>query len=78
MPLSVAAVFGRDKLGEFRRTAFEVDCEPEDGNQINCLSAKHSVLDVEYYLRVAQEHNVKVEVSPRSSSVPIFGQVRVY
>ncbi|XP_028760060.1 probable protein phosphatase 2C 13 [Neltuma alba] len=35
------------------------------------------VLDVEYHLRVAQEHNVKVEVSPRSSSVPIFGQVRV-
>ena len=36
------------------------------------------VLDVEYHLRVAQEHNVKVEVSPRSSSsVPIFSQVRV-
>ncbi|KAI9112800.1 hypothetical protein K1719_016117 [Acacia pycnantha] len=30
------------------------------------------VLDVEYHLRVAQEHNVKLEVSLRSSSVPIF------
>ncbi|KAG5011007.1 hypothetical protein JHK87_019522 [Glycine soja] len=34
------------------------------------------MLDVKYHICVAQEHNVKVEVSPKSSSpsVPIFGQ----
>ncbi|XP_027332367.1 probable protein phosphatase 2C 47 isoform X2 [Abrus precatorius] len=36
------------------------------------------MLDVKYHLCVAQEHNVKVEISPTSPSpsVPIFGQVR--
>lgn len=35
------------------------------------------MLDVKYHICVAQEHNVKVEVSPKSPSppVPIFGQV---
>ncbi|KAI4335040.1 hypothetical protein L6164_013724 [Bauhinia variegata] len=35
------------------------------------------MLDVKYHLCVAQEHNVKVEVSPTTPSVPIFGEVRV-
>ncbi|KAJ1420837.1 hypothetical protein SESBI_13984 [Sesbania bispinosa] len=35
------------------------------------------VLDVKYHLCVAQEHGVKVEVSPTSNAVPIFSQVRV-
>lgn len=35
------------------------------------------VLDVKYHLCVAQEHAVKVEVSPTSNAVPIFKQVRV-
>jgi len=35
------------------------------------------MLDVKYHICVAQEHNVEVEVSPKSPSpsVPIFGQV---
>ncbi|CAL0325446.1 unnamed protein product [Lupinus luteus] len=36
-----------------------------------------SMLDVKYRLCVAQEHNVKVEVSPTSPSIQIFSQVRV-
>lgn len=38
-----------------------------------------SMLDVKYHLCVAQEHSVKVEVSPKSPtpSLPIFGHVRV-
>nr|AGV54359.1 protein phosphatase 2C 13-like protein [Phaseolus vulgaris] len=35
------------------------------------------MLDVKYHLCVAQEHGVKVEVSPTSNVVPIFGHVRV-
>ncbi|KAF7837669.1 putative protein phosphatase 2C 13 [Senna tora] len=35
------------------------------------------VLDVKYHLCVAQEHNVKVEVSPTSPPVTFFGQVLV-
>lgn len=35
-------------------------------------------LDVKYHLCVAQEHTVKVEVSPTTApSAPIFGEVRV-
>ncbi|OIW00170.1 hypothetical protein TanjilG_29160 [Lupinus angustifolius] len=36
-----------------------------------------NMLDVKYRLCVAQEHNVKVEVSPTSPSIQIFSQVRV-
>jgi hypothetical protein len=38
-----------------------------------------SMLDVKYHLCVAQEHNVKVEISPTSPtpSLPIFAHVRV-
>ncbi|XP_027333903.1 probable protein phosphatase 2C 13 [Abrus precatorius] len=35
------------------------------------------MLDVKYHLCVAHEHGVKVEVSPTSNGVPIFGHVRV-
>lgn len=35
------------------------------------------MLDVKYHLCVAQEHGVKVEVSPTANVVPIFGHVRV-
>ncbi|KAK7329613.1 hypothetical protein VNO77_23783 [Canavalia gladiata] len=35
------------------------------------------MLDVKYHLCVAHEHGVKVEVSPTSNAVPIFGHVRV-
>ncbi|TKY72453.1 phosphatase 2C 13 [Spatholobus suberectus] len=34
------------------------------------------MLDVKYHLRVGQEQGVKVEVSPTSNAVPIFGHVR--
>jgi hypothetical protein len=36
-----------------------------------------SMLDVKYHLCVAQEHNVKVEISPTSPtpSIPIFAHV---
>jgi hypothetical protein len=38
-----------------------------------------SMLDVKYHLCVAQEHNVKVEISPTSPtpSLPIFAHVRL-
>lgn len=35
------------------------------------------MLDVKYHLCVAQEHGVKVDVSPTSNVVPIFGHVRI-
>ena len=35
------------------------------------------VLDVKYHLSVAEEHNIKVEVSPTSPAAPIFAEVRV-
>lgn len=34
-------------------------------------------LDVKYHLCVPQEHNVKIEVSPTTPPIPIFGEVRV-
>ncbi|XP_019434062.1 PREDICTED: probable protein phosphatase 2C 47 [Lupinus angustifolius] len=42
-----------------------------------CQKSIPSMLDVKYHLCVAQEHNVKVEISPTNPSVQIFTQVRV-
>ncbi|OIV95286.1 hypothetical protein TanjilG_07442 [Lupinus angustifolius] len=45
--------------------------------EIICQKSIPSMLDVKYHLCVAQEHNVKVEISPTTPSVQIFSQVRV-
>ncbi|KAE9601528.1 putative protein-serine/threonine phosphatase [Lupinus albus] len=45
--------------------------------EIICQQSIPSMLDVKYHLCVAQEHNVKVEISPTNPSVQIFSQVRV-
>ncbi|KAF1867121.1 hypothetical protein Lal_00049549 [Lupinus albus] len=47
------------------------------GAEIICQQNIPSMLDVKYHLCVAQEHNVKVEVSPTSPAVQIFTEVLV-
>ncbi|XP_019431168.1 PREDICTED: probable protein phosphatase 2C 2 isoform X2 [Lupinus angustifolius] len=44
------------------------------GADIICQQSIPNMLDVKYHLCVAQEHNVKVEVSPTSPTVQIFSQ----